>query len=62
MQLYRFIYLFLVSSTCFWRYLRPSSGARDGIYSFLYCSPMLLPAGVMDEMERPKHVVLTRSK
>jgi len=35
MQLYRFIYLFLVSCTCFGRCFRPSSGARDCIYSFL---------------------------
>jgi len=34
MQIYRFIYLFLVSSTCFGRCIRPSSGARDCIYSF----------------------------
>ena len=51
MQIYRFIYLFLVSSACFGRCFRPSSGARDCIYSFWYCSPMLLPAGVMDEVE-----------
>jgi len=29
MQLYRFIYLFVISSTCFGRCLRPSPGARD---------------------------------
>jgi len=39
MQLYRFIYLFLVSSTCFRRCLRPSLGALDCIYSFWYCTP-----------------------
>ena len=50
-ELYRFVYLFLVSSTCSGRLLRPSSGARDCIYSFCYCSPMLLPVGVLDEME-----------
>jgi len=33
MQLYRFTYLFLVSSICFGR-RRPSSGARDCIYNF----------------------------
>jgi len=27
-------YLFLISSTCFGRCLRPSSGARECIYSF----------------------------
>ena len=46
------IYLFLISSTCFWRCLRSSSGALDCIYSFCYCPPVLLLAGVMDEMER----------
>jgi len=35
MQLYRFIYLLLVSSTCFGRCFPPSSGALDCIYSLL---------------------------
>ena len=43
-------YLFLISSTCFGR---PSSGALDCIYSFWYCPPILLPAGVMDAI--PSH-------
>jgi len=34
MQLCRFIYLFLVSPKSFGRCLRPSSWARDCIYSF----------------------------
>jgi len=33
-QLYRFIYLFLASSTCFGRCFRSPSGAPDCIYSF----------------------------
>jgi len=37
------IYLFLISSTCFGRCFRPSSGAYRCNYS---CSPMLLLAGV----------------
>ena len=41
----------LVSSTCFGWCLRPSSGALDCIYSIWFCLPVLLPAGVMDEME-----------
>jgi hypothetical protein len=45
------IYLFLISPACFGRCLRPSSGALDCIYSFWYCPPILLPAGIMDEME-----------
>ena len=49
-QLFWLIYLFLVSSTCFGRRLRPSSGALDCIFSFLYRPPTLLPAGVTDEM------------
>jgi hypothetical protein len=43
--------LFLVSSTCFGRCFRPSSEALDCIYSIRYCSPKLLPAGVLDELE-----------
>jgi len=41
-----FIYLFLISSTCFgWRF-RPSSGAYHCSCSFWYCPPKLLLAGV----------------
>ena len=50
MRLFCLIYLFLISSTCFGRFLRPSSGALDCIYSFWYCPPLLLLAGVVDEM------------
>ena len=52
MQLFWLIYLFLISSTCFGRCLRPSSGALDCIYGIWYCPPLLLLAGVVDEMER----------
>jgi hypothetical protein len=45
------IYLFLMSSTCFGRCLHPSSGALDCIYSFCYCPPILLLAGIKDEMD-----------
>ena len=48
MQLFWLIYLFLISSTCFGRCIRPSSGAR------LYLQLLILStgiAGVMDEME-----------
>jgi hypothetical protein len=46
-----FICLFLFCSTCFRRVFRPSSGALNCIYSFRYCPPILLVAGIMDEME-----------
>ena len=46
-----FICLYPISSTCFGRCFRPASGALDCICSFWYCPPMLLPAGVMDEIE-----------
>ena len=52
-----FIYFYPISSTCFWRCFRPSSGALDSIYSFWYSPTMLLPADVMDEMEREFHLV-----
>jgi hypothetical protein len=50
MQLF-LICLFLVCSTCFGRLFRPSSGAHDCIYSFSYCPPIPLLAGIVDEME-----------
>ena len=46
-----FIYLFLKGSTCFRRFLRPSSGAHNCTHSFRYCQLILLQAGIMDEME-----------
>jgi hypothetical protein len=49
MQLF-LIYLFPVCSTYFGRFLRPSSGAYNCIYSFGYCQPILLLAGIMDEI------------
>jgi hypothetical protein len=51
LQLFWFIYLFLIRPTCFGRYFRPSSGALDCIYSFWYCPTILMLAGVIDEME-----------
>jgi len=56
MQLFWLIYIFLISSTCFGRCLRPSSGVLDCIYSIWYCPPVLLLAGVMDEMELTKKI------
>jgi hypothetical protein len=50
MQLF-LICLFLVCSTCFGLLFRPSSGAYNSIYGFRYCPPMLLLAGIVDEME-----------
>ena len=52
-----FIYLYPISSTCFGRCFHPSSGALDCIYSFWYSPPLLLPAGVLDEMELSFHLV-----
>jgi len=43
-----FIYLYPISSTCFGRCFRPSSGALDRIYSFWYSPTMLLSVGVTD--------------
>jgi hypothetical protein len=50
MQLF-LIYLFLVCCTCFGRFLLPSSGAHNCTYSFWCFQPILLLAGIMDEME-----------
>ena len=38
-------------STCFGRFLRPSSGAKNCTYSFRYCQPILLLAAIVDETE-----------
>jgi hypothetical protein len=51
--------LFLVGSTSFGRYFRPSSGAPDSIYSFWYYSPKLLLAGVMDELKHSLNSSMT---
>jgi len=45
-----FIY-FYRRSTCFRRFLYPSSGARNCTYSFRYCQPILLLTAIMNEME-----------
>ena len=45
-----FIY-FYRRSTCFRRFLRPSSGAHKCTCSFMYCQPILLLAATMEEME-----------
>ena len=43
-----FIY-FYIRSTCFRRFLRPSSGAYNCTRSFRYCQTILLPLVVVDE-------------
>jgi hypothetical protein len=45
-----FIYLYR-RSTCFRRFLRPSSEAHNCTYSFRYCQPILLLAATVEEME-----------
>jgi hypothetical protein len=35
----------------------PSSGAHNCTYSFGYCQPVLLLAGIMDEMEMQFHLI-----
>jgi len=38
-----------ISSTCFGRWFRPSSGALDCVYSLWYNAPAMLLAGDKDE-------------
>jgi len=45
------IYLFVITSTRFGRYFRPSSGAYHCNYSFWYFPPTLVLAGVAYWME-----------
>jgi len=40
-----------ISSTCFGRQSRPSSGALDCVYSLWYSAPTMLPAGDQDEVK-----------
>ena len=37
-------------STCFRRFLCPSSGAHNCTYNFRYCQPILLLAATVDKM------------
>jgi len=46
-----FDYLFKKGSTCFGRFLRPSSGAHNCTLSLRYCQPILLQASIADEIE-----------
>ena len=46
----RFIYSYS-RSTCFRRFLRPSSGARNCTYSFRYCQTKLLLDVIVNKME-----------
>jgi len=46
-----FDYLVLKGSTCFVRFIVPSSGARNCTPSFTYCQPLLLQAGTVDDVE-----------
>jgi len=50
--LFEFIY-FYRRSTCFRRFLRPSSGAHNCTYSFRYCQPILLLAATVEEISCP---------
>ena len=52
-----FDYLFLKGSTCFGRFLRPSSGAHNCTFSLRYCQLILLQAGIVDEKELQLHLI-----
>ena len=48
-----FLLIITISSTCFGRKFRPSSGALDCVYSLWYNAPAMLPAGDKYEVELP---------
>jgi len=50
-----FVY-FYRRCTCFRRFLHPSSGTHNPTYSFGCCQPILLLAGVVDEMFHLIHI------
>ena len=57
-----FIY-FYGRSTCFRRFLRPSSGAHNCTYIFRYCQPILPLAAIVDDMELHEfHLIHDSSK
>ena len=56
-----FIY-FYRRSTCFRRFLRPSSGAHNCTHSFRYFLPIPLLAAIVDEMELEFHLIHDSSK
>jgi len=45
------IIYFYRHSTCFRRFLLPSSGAHNCTYSLRYCQPILLLAATVEEMD-----------
>ena len=51
-------YLFRKGSTCFGRFLRPSSGAHNCTFSFRYCQPVLLQAGIVGEIPEAECTVM----
>jgi hypothetical protein len=50
MQRFLDLFIFINCSTCFRRFLRPSSGAQNGTYSVRYCQTNT--AAIVDGMER----------
>ena len=48
---------FYSCSTCFRRFLRPSSGAHNCTYIFSYCQQILLLAAIVYEMELQFHLI-----
>jgi hypothetical protein len=51
MQSFLDLFIFINCSTCFGRFLRPSSEAQISTYSVRYCQIKMLPAAIVDEME-----------
>ena len=55
------LFIFVKFSTCFRRFLRPSSGAQNWIYSIgFFVKPSLLHATVVEELERGIFLVKIR--
>ena len=57
------LFICVKCSTCFRRFLRPSSGAQNCIYSIGYLvKPLLLPATVLEELELQAVPTLPRQR
>jgi hypothetical protein len=52
MQRFLDLFIYIDCSTCFRRFLRPSSGAQNVHTASIIVKTVLLPAAIVDEMER----------
>jgi len=57
-----FDYLFLKGSTCFGRFLRPSSGAYNCTLNFGYCQAIVLQAGIDTSLQQQDWLTIPKAE